>query len=191
MPPPPSSDVVPFCGFVETTADALRLIQAARCGLVPRITRRLNELERRSMIRSGAVFVFSVEESGIKRWTDGYTWTPSRISGNFLVYREVVERANRNVYPTSGADDMHRAEGHGTLKIQGLIKKTITVKIGGSDHHLICYYTHDDVRSGRLQRPTMIPSIMALDIPHELVQSTNFRYPPKLEVGPDGHLTRM
>lgn len=71
MPPSPVSDVVPFCGFVETTADALRLIQAARCGLIPRITRRLNELERRSMIRSGAVFVFSVEESGIKRWTDG------------------------------------------------------------------------------------------------------------------------
>lgn len=71
MPLSPPSDIVPFCGFVETTADALRLIQAARCGLIPRITRRLNELERRSMIRSGAVFVFSVEESGIKRWTDG------------------------------------------------------------------------------------------------------------------------
>ena len=58
-------------GYVETTADALRLIQAARCGLIPRITRRLNELERRSMIKSGAIFVFSVDESGIKRWTDG------------------------------------------------------------------------------------------------------------------------
>lgn len=104
MPPSSSSDVLPFSGYVETTADALRLIQAARCGLIPRITRRLNELERRAMIKSGAVFVFSVEESGIKRWTDGmsssvhlalstistlgtlgYTWTPSRISGNFLV----------------------------------------------------------------------------------------------------------
>jgi Gti1/Pac2 family transcription factor len=71
MPPSPSPKVVPFCGFVETTADALQLIQAARCGIIPRITRRLNELERRSMISSGAVFVFSVEESGIKRWTDG------------------------------------------------------------------------------------------------------------------------
>lgn len=71
MPLSPSGDVLPFCGYVDTTADALRLIQAARCGIVPRITRRLNELERRAMIKSGAVFVFSVEESGIKRWTDG------------------------------------------------------------------------------------------------------------------------
>lgn len=37
------------------------------------------------MIRSGAVFVFSVEESGIKRWTEGLAWSQSRISGNFLV----------------------------------------------------------------------------------------------------------
>ena len=73
MPLSPSGDVLPFCGYVETTADALRLIQAARCGIIPRITRRLNELERRSMIKSGAVFVFNVEESGIKRWTDGMT----------------------------------------------------------------------------------------------------------------------
>lgn len=69
--------------------------------------------------------------------------------------------------------------------------QTITVKIAGSDHHLICYYTQDDVRSGRLQRPTVVPELMALEIPHELIQSTNFRYPPKLEAGPDGRLTRV
>ena len=80
-----SSQAIPFQGYVETTGDALRLIQAARSGMIPRITRRLNELERRSMIRSGAIFVFSVEESGIKRWTEGLQWSPSRIAGNFLV----------------------------------------------------------------------------------------------------------
>ena len=70
-------------------------------------------------------------------------------------------------------------------------RQTITVKIAGSDHHLICYYTQDDIRSGRLHRPTAVPELMALEIPHELIQSTNFRYPPKLEPGPDGRLTRM
>jgi len=62
-------DVLPITGYVETTVNALRLIHAARQGVIPRITRRLNESECRSMIKSGAVFVFSVEESGIKRWT--------------------------------------------------------------------------------------------------------------------------
>jgi Gti1/Pac2 family transcription factor len=82
---PSSSDVKPFVGYVETTLHALRLIYAARQGVIPRITRRLNDAERKSMIQSGAVFVFGVEESGIKRWTDGLLWSPSRIVGNFLV----------------------------------------------------------------------------------------------------------
>lgn len=81
----PSTRVEPFYGFVETTGDALRLIQAARQGVIPRITRRLNDLERRAMIRSGAIFIFSDEESGIKRWTEGLSWSASRIVGNFLV----------------------------------------------------------------------------------------------------------
>ena len=41
--------------------------QAARRGVIPRVTRRLNDFERRTMVKSGAVFIFSVEESGIKR----------------------------------------------------------------------------------------------------------------------------
>lgn len=49
----PSTKVEPFHGFVETTGDALRLIHAARQGLIPRTTRRLNDLE--SAIWSGAV----------------------------------------------------------------------------------------------------------------------------------------
>ena len=79
------SNAQPCFGFVENTVDALRLVQAARQGIIPRIVRRLNDSERRQMIESGAVFVFSVEESGIKRWTDGLLWSPSRIVGNFLV----------------------------------------------------------------------------------------------------------
>ena len=100
-------DVPPFIGYVETTVNALRLIHAARQGIIPLITRRLNDSERRDMIKSGAVFVFCVQESQIKRWTgkslaawhlklefvfnvvlvivDGHLWSPSRIAGNFLV----------------------------------------------------------------------------------------------------------
>lgn len=37
------------------------------------------------MVKSGAVFIFATEESGIKRWTEGLAWSPSRIDGNFLV----------------------------------------------------------------------------------------------------------
>lgn len=77
-------------------------LKAARRGVLPRVTRRLNELERRSMIRSGAVFVFSVEESGIKRWTEGLAWSQSRISGNFLVSNMTHDDA---IMPQSTEED--------------------------------------------------------------------------------------
>jgi hypothetical protein len=69
-----------FMGYVETTTNALRLIHAARQGVIPCITRRLNDSERRTMIKSGAVFVFSVKESGIQRWTGEITFIGSKHS---------------------------------------------------------------------------------------------------------------
>jgi hypothetical protein len=74
----------PWSGWIETTGDALLILEAARRGLIPRVTRRLVDSERK-MITSGSVFVFDEDESGIKRWTDGFVWSPSRILGNFLV----------------------------------------------------------------------------------------------------------
>ncbi|KAF9449750.1 hypothetical protein P691DRAFT_811912 [Macrolepiota fuliginosa MF-IS2] len=203
-------DVPPFIGYVETTVHALRLIHAARQGVIPRITRRLNDSERRTMIKSGAVFVFSVEESGIKRWTDGLLWSPSRIVGNFLVYREINERSSsrsgqKKPYPQDDPSSRsltrrnspeqlsykslpsgHPNNDQGTFKPNGLIKKTITVTIEGSDLHLISYYTSEDIRSGVLKRPTSRPDIMSLYMPPHIFRLTNFRVPPKVEIGPDG-----
>jgi Gti1/Pac2 family transcription factor len=81
----------PWSGWIETTGDALLILEAARRGVIPRVTRRLVDSERK-MITSGSVFVFDEDESGIKRWTDGLFWSPSRILGNFLLYRETDKR---------------------------------------------------------------------------------------------------
>jgi hypothetical protein len=81
----------PWSGWIATTGDALIMLEAARRGVIPRVTRRLVDAERK-MICSGSVFVFDEDESGIKRWTDGLFWSPSRILGNFLLYRETDKR---------------------------------------------------------------------------------------------------
>jgi Gti1/Pac2 family len=47
--------------------------------------------ERAQLIKSGCVFIYEENGSGIKRWTDGVPWSPSRILGNFLVYRELMK----------------------------------------------------------------------------------------------------
>lgn len=74
-----------FYGWIDTTWDALLVLEAARRGIVPRVTRRFHDIEKRNMIRSGAVIVFTEEESSVKRWTDPYLWSASRMLGNFMV----------------------------------------------------------------------------------------------------------
>ncbi|KAN0059940.1 Global transcription regulator sge1 [Thecaphora frezii] len=83
-----------FQGYVSSTQDALLIFEAVRRGIMPKITRRLREDER-GLIKSGTVFVFDERESGIKRWTDGLLWSPSRILMNFLVYRQIDRKSVR------------------------------------------------------------------------------------------------
>jgi len=94
----------PWSGWIETTGDALLILEAARRGLIPRVTRRLVDSERK-MITSGSVFVFDEDESGIKRWTDGFFWSPSRILGNFLLYRETDKKGTSTRGPRSDPAD--------------------------------------------------------------------------------------
>ncbi|KAF7966604.1 hypothetical protein HWV62_37793 [Athelia sp. TMB] len=79
----------PFFGLVGDTLQAFRLVLATEKGLVPRIIQRSKQSDRMHMIASGSVIIFSVQESGMKRWRDGLLWSPSRIEGNFLVYKEM------------------------------------------------------------------------------------------------------
>ena len=78
-----------FQGHVATTQDALILFEACLQGHLSHVPRRPHDRERSNLIRSGSVFIYEENASGIKRWTDGVTWSPSRILGNFLVYREL------------------------------------------------------------------------------------------------------
>ena len=92
------NEIETFYGLIETTADALRIVELCRQGKLGRVSRRLHDKERK-MIRSGSVFVFDELESGIKRWTDGRVWSPSRILGNFLIYRELERKTDDDQPP--------------------------------------------------------------------------------------------
>lgn len=76
-------------GYVETTRDALLIFEACFQGVLQRCSRRPHDRERESLITSGNVFVYEDVTSGIKRWTDGIPWSPSRILTNFLIYRQL------------------------------------------------------------------------------------------------------
>jgi Gti1/Pac2 family transcription factor len=79
-----------YYGFIGSTYDALILFEACLSGRIAHVARRPHDRERETVIKSGRVFIYEEHSSGIKRWTDGISWSPSRILGNFLIYRQLV-----------------------------------------------------------------------------------------------------
>ncbi|ORZ05337.1 gluconate transport inducer 1/Pac2 [Lobosporangium transversale] len=142
-------------GQIRDTLDALIIFEACRQGVLPRITRRLLAAERASLpdptlIVPGSVFVFDESESGICRWTDGRIWSPSRINGNFLVYKELFRKLS-NEKCTSTADKERMRTGSGltdealrakiekdNLVVQGSSKGTFVLKKNGLIKKTIC-----------------------------------------------------
>jgi hypothetical protein len=60
--------------FLLTTKDALMVFEAARRGICPVITRRLQDNEKQQMIISGSVFAFDEQATGIKRCKFSSDW---------------------------------------------------------------------------------------------------------------------
>ncbi|RKP36429.1 Gti1/Pac2 family-domain-containing protein, partial [Dimargaris cristalligena] len=145
-----------YYGYIETGHDALLLFEACRQGRFSRVQRRLSDKER-STIRSGSIFVWDEEESGMRRWTDGKTWSPSRVLGCFLTYQELeTKRRSIKASPTALS-----------VKNDGLVKKSLSLSTyNGHKLHLICYYSKRDVQERRLRSPSMDPQFTNLVIPH-------------------------
>ncbi|RAL02744.1 camp independent regulatory protein [Aspergillus ibericus CBS 121593] len=218
-----------FTGYIATTQDALILFEACLTGVLHHVPRRPHDRERGHLVRSGSVFIYEENSSGIKRWTDGVTWSPSRILGNFLVYRELekpfppgekkraMKKANRRPvpstrlgepYPRQESDgpyspssttapygdrphqsDVERAlvgslvDSYG-FKDSGLVKKTMSVTVSGVTHHLVSYYSVEDVMRGLLNPPSMVDSLRYIRPRAELTQKQSFRAPiDDLETG--------
>jgi len=236
-----ASEEVPFYGtiknaYVADTLDALLLFQAAMDGrLIRPVNRRLGDKERDEWIQSGCIHVYSEIGTGIKRWTDGCNWSPSRILDNFLLYRQMNQPfnpgekkralkkdrggpANSNAASSSQAPGVplqpgqpgHRYPGFEGMDQQtydanlrqivgslvdsyqflpdGLIKKTISLKVNGEAWHLVAYYTVEDVVNSRLRRPSQCPEFANIQLCHDLM------YPKGLRNNADwtqGHLVAL
>jgi hypothetical protein len=155
-----------YHGHVRTPNDAIILFEACRIGILPRVQRRLSEKERQQ-IKSGSVFVWDEREAGMRRWTDGKSWSASRVSGSFLTYREMegkrggaaptpplVKRASGKSPEGSANGD---SEGEGPdgyrYKPDGLMKQSFSITTSGGQHlHLISYYSRSN--SNNLPQPT-------------------------------------
>ena len=216
-----------WTGYVNNTREALMLFEACLNGSLHHVPRRPHDRERSSLIKSGSVFIYEENASGIKRWTDGVPWSPSRILGNFLVYRELVKpfppgekkrATKRPKRPSRSGEPYPRpqinGEGGGTtgpvspitpetptksdggydqketeraligslidsygFKEGGLVKKTMSVNVQGVHHHLVSYYTINDVKENQLSTPTEDTRVARMEPRAELITRQNFRAP--------------
>lgn len=158
-----------YFGHIATPADAIKLFEACRQGDLPRVQRRLSEKERQE-IRPGSVFVWDEREAGMRRWTDGKSWSASRVAGSFLTYREMEGKRGNGFgggsratgkTPDSGRgsdEDRDEAEPDGyRYKADGLIKQSFSITTTQGHHlHLIAYYTRF---SNNLKQPTSDPRL--------------------------------
>ncbi|KAH6969114.1 gluconate transport inducer 1/Pac2, partial [Fusarium avenaceum] len=190
-----------YHGFINTTLDASIIFENTFTGRCNHVPRRPHDRERQDLIKSGNVFIYEEHASGIKRWTDSLSWSPSRILGNFLIYRE-LERPfppgeKKHQHPRTSTslptgmevrrnntpiDEIERSLVGSLVdsydfKPGGLIKKTISITYQGVPHHLVSYYSVEDVRSGRLLAPSMHPVLKGTIPRTELLTQQNFRSP--------------
>ncbi|KAH9860222.1 hypothetical protein IAQ61_012006 [Plenodomus lingam] len=225
-------------GFLDTTKDAMTVVEAALQGRLSHISRRPHDKERAEMLTSGTVLVYEENASGIKRWTDAVHWSPSRVMNNCLIYRQLVRALKpeekksalnpscgtkrkrkdcsglvtpRTAEGLNGSDDEYEngafdnglaGDANSLNKVYanfaqslspeqqrrfcgslidsyefkegGLMKKTISVKYQGTHHHVISYYSLEDVVSGKLKRPYQDPKLADIRPRPELLNGWKF-----------------
>ncbi|EEQ85721.1 hypothetical protein RJZ56_004044 [Blastomyces dermatitidis] len=164
-----------YNGHVRTPADAIILFEACRIGLLPRVQRRLSEKERQA-VKSGSVFVWDEREAGMRRWTDGKSWSASRVSGSFLTYREMegkrggghgtqASRAGKTPDSNRGSDEDPGEGGEEgpdgyRYKPDGLMKQSFSITTSTGQHlHLISYYARSHPTAPGLNQPSTDPAL--------------------------------
>jgi hypothetical protein len=218
-----------FQGFVQDTTDALVLFEAYLSNDIDRVEQRPGKDERSQLAQSGNVFIYEESESGIKRWTDSIAWSPSRVLGDFFIYRELkepflpgsrrcVNKRKRSINAGEGGlqhgnhdsqlgstiaasvnssklpirttmesglpsveqdEELERSllgsrvDSYG-FREDGLVKKTMSIKIRGITHHMVSYYRVKDVKGKLLARPTLNARFASIKIRAELYPEQNF-----------------
>ncbi|KAK7012845.1 hypothetical protein R3P38DRAFT_3364281 [Favolaschia claudopus] len=201
-----------FRGVVETTVDALRIVLAARNGLIPafpslpkveskikKVGWNLWQVSKLQFSRFG--FSVLTRNYGVRRWASleyQEIGRDERKDSRVLQERKVAQNSRfptpqilARVRQVLGAVSLGSSSGgksgkQGLLNPDELNKKTISVKVDGSTVHLVSYYTSSDIISGQLKRPTAHPDIMNIFLDSSIFHGTIFRIPPKIEQGPDG-----
>ncbi|KAI5151410.1 Gti1/Pac2 family transcription factor [Enteropsectra breve] len=135
-------------GYINNYEEAVMVVHAARIGTLDLTIARLNA-EERERIESGDIFIFIENDHGMKRWTDGRIWSPSKICGEFLIYQEVPRHLSKNSIKKrkeiekvmEGVDIVSRQRMRDdTVDRATMHKKTVCIRYENDNYHIIAYY---------------------------------------------------
>lgn len=113
----------------------------------------------------------------MRRWTDGKSWSASRVSGSFLTYREMEGKRGGNTFvqpagkgtktpdgataddPSQAADGEEGPDGY-RYKPDGLMKQSFSITTSQGQHlHLISYYSRSHPTAQGLRQPSTDPAL--------------------------------
>ena len=115
----------------------------------------------------------------MRRWTDGKSWSASRVSGSFLTYREMegkrggssyTNSANRGTKTPENVPEDSSQAGDGEegpdgyrYKPDGLMKQSFSITTSTGQHlHLISYYSRSHPTAQVLRQPSTDPQLASI-----------------------------
>lgn len=162
-------------GYINSYEEAVMVMHASRLGALDITTERLNA-DDREKIESGNIFCFIENSAGMKRWTDGRIWSPSKICGEFLIYQEVPRHLSKN--SIKKRKEIERVLERDTAYRRGMReelidrttmhKKTVCIKHENGNYHIVAYYRPIFANTSLIDLPYFKRLETALNIHPEL-----------------------
>ncbi|KAJ3281773.1 hypothetical protein HDU79_010509 [Rhizoclosmatium sp. JEL0117] len=169
-----------FFGFIKDPLDATLLVEACVQGLLKPVTTITGSTC--SNIRSGTTIVFleSSADNSRLRFRDGRSWTSSKLSNGFLLYRETesdkvpVDKRNLQRRDKSTLFSSSNVRNGTRLVVNGLAKRTISLTgSDGNRYRVINYFFVAHVHhyysavlgykvSGPLRTPSELPGYIEI-----------------------------
>ncbi|EPR79274.1 Gti1/Pac2 family protein [Spraguea lophii 42_110] len=142
-------------GYIHSLNEASLVVHAVRLGLIKPVTQRLSPSEREE-IESGSIYCFIKSENGMKRWTDGKIWSPSKILGHFLLYKEVPKHLSKSALKKNKSRRKtieHENLSNFNADEFSMYKKTISYTHGDVTYHIVSYFQPIFDRHGIIEYP--------------------------------------
>ncbi|KAJ3297348.1 hypothetical protein HDU79_003963 [Rhizoclosmatium sp. JEL0117] len=139
-----------FRGFCKNKHDAQILVEACVAGYLFPLN--VIPVDLSAMrLQSGTIIVFaeSTSHTQMMRWRDGCRWSPSRVNGQFLLYREV--ESTKKPPSTAIVEESTRfntpvPRPNTRLVPHGFAKRTISVQgSNGQNYRVISYFYPKDI----------------------------------------------